>query len=343
MYILFVFSLLSAVGRVAVARVAVGRGLGHELDRVAAGEEGLAAHVQGEAPGGEKLHGVEDGGPGADAEQAAVVRGALGLGGEVAVGVGQQLGGVRGQQVGRDAVGKVEEDGEDDQLAADEEHGDADLQVRVAQLGGGLQGRRVDALEDHVDNLLHKLQTDEHLEGKKLGKRAVGGQLALQLAVNLQDGDNGNTHAGLGGDLEPQGGKVDLVATVAVDAGGLGDVGENGNQNGDDWVLEDEDPRLAVLAHSGDGGVSRLGLHQSHGREEDIAVGLSLGGEETAEQEKEGGQGKGLGDLKPWVEVGEGGRSADQDESADSIDGDKGADSQYSEHGKLAGWILVCF
>lgn len=63
----------------------------------------------------------------------------------------------------------------------------------------------------------------------------------------------------------------------------LGDGCEDGHEDGNDWVLKDENPCLPICGNSLAGAIARLLLHQLHWSKEYIPALVGLRGEESAQ------------------------------------------------------------
>lgn len=150
-------------------------------------------------------------------------------------------------------------------------------------------------------------------------------ELLLQLAIGPEDRDHGQDHADLVDNLQPQGSPVRVAAAEAVHIGALGNVGKDRNQDRDDGVLKDDEPRPLVPVGSLGGALGRLCAHGPHGGEEDVAAVVGLGGEEAADEEEEVGDGDGLGRVEPGPQVDVGGGRADFYKATNGVDWDEEA------------------
>ncbi len=126
--------------------------------------------------------------------------------------------------------------------------------------------------------------------------------------------------------------KVNAAAFQTVDASCLGDVRDDGDEEGDNGILENSEPILSVPLQAVDLlSAASAALGDFEGGEEDVAV-LCAGRNEFAEQEEEAAQGDRLEEVEPGVEVDVAVGGGDGDPRYDRVDWDEGGDLQYSSH-----------
>lgn len=223
----------------------------------------------------------------------------------------------RAGDVGPEGKGPEVEEGEEGHLDADEQAGDADLEVALGQLRAGLHGgdgRRADGEQHRLPQ--HK--EDDQLDGQDLAEELVLGQGVLQLDVDLDDAHHGNGDGHHVDGADPDVGKGRVVGALAVDAGGLGRHADDARGDACEAVLVDGDPadvepRQAALRRAPGPALATAaarealdgpgpGLDGRHGAEE-LLLRVDVRGDVVADEGEEGGQRECLVALRDDLEV----------------------------------------
>lgn len=170
-------------------------------------------------------------------------------------------------------------------------------------------------------------------------------QMCLERTAEPQAGRDGKGQADIVHDIQPEVGKVAAAGDEAVDALGLGDIGEDGDECLDGRILEDEEPHLSVPVKSVNGALVLIVasatpaaaqpallflLRDREGGEEQLAAVIGRG-DELAHEEEEIAQGDGLNKIQPWVDVDVGVGERDLEQTADGEDGEVATDPQDIE------------
>lgn len=205
----------------------------------------------GDSEGGEggldDVEGVQHAEEGVDAERTTLVgAGGVGLvltalGGTIDEGL---------ELVGSDGVGPQDNEGDWNHFEAAEQRGDTIVQISVREGIGLLQD--VGALQDPEEDLLEESQTDDKLDGNKLGYGFEVGHVRLELDSNEDDSTDSHTVGEGSDDAEPKLGEVGLALVLAIDASDLGNDGGDGDAKSDDRVLEDHKGALLKYRVSND-------------------------------------------------------------------------------------------
>lgn len=156
------------------------------------------------------------------------------------------------------AVEAEHDDGEDDHFEADDHVGDDDGKVLVGHFGGGLEVAaggeeaedelRVEVSSAFVQILLcegektdglEKVEEHDAFECNELRHWLPRLGLRLHGLVELQHRYDGDCGRGAVDDHHPDVREVELAGSCAVGAGRFGDLGEDSEEQLDDWELED--------------------------------------------------------------------------------------------------------
>ena len=132
------------------------------------------------------------------------------------------------------------QDGEDGHLHAQQQARDADLDVRRADARARLDD--VQRCQDRNSDGLPKGQEDNELDGDELEKGGVRRDVGLDLEVKGEEAVHGGGDADGGEEGDPDVCESRVLVFQAVEVEGLGDDGDEGEEDADEAVLEDAGP-----------------------------------------------------------------------------------------------------
>ena len=148
-----------------------------------------------------------------------------------------------------------------------------------------------------------KGQEDDELKGNKLKERLVGGQILLEVAIDLEDRHEGGSERQVAEEPEPELSVVQGTLKLAVDASGLGDGGGNGDEEGNRDELPDHEVLNSVPVEAINLDIGLLLVGSDVLVLEEHVTGSRVWGDVLEEEEEEGAESHGLEEVLPRLDV----------------------------------------